>query len=371
MYLMFLRSNIKQIRETFLRVNTQGMKITTADAIITSAEDLDLRDMRHEIRQHLDDSFGQIPEMPILFTMAAVRGGTEARGRALRQVIQRLENDARANPRLRKALARDWHKLGVCFGKAVDYLRQNFSVLTRDYLYSDYMVAILATFFYWHARGPDAKQKEQIRRWFWATTVGSRYSGVNFLRCLPEDIKFFRALAEDSNERFTYRPEVERIDVRRAQYASRTGVTSACYCMLLRRRPVSILDGGLNEIPLDRYATSANRKDRHHIFPRSLLGPLGIPPKFYNSISNICLLTADENQEIGRRRPRSYLGEVRNSGTYFRRKTARHLIPATDESGIWHRDLKKGFMRFLKERTMLICSALEEEAGISLFRRDS
>jgi hypothetical protein len=62
---------------------------------------------------------------------------------------------------------------------------------------------------------------------------------------------------------------------------------------------------------------------------------------------------------------------VRNSGTYFRRKTARHLIPATDESGIWHRDLKKGFMRFLKERTMLICSALEEEAGISLFRRDS
>ena len=368
--LMFVQASISQIRESFLRINTQGMKITTADAIFTKAEDLDLRDIGHEVRQHIDDSFGQIPEMPILFAMAAVRGGTEARGQALRQVIQRLEREARHNLRLRKTLSRDWHRLGVCFGKAVDYLRQNFTVLSRGYLYSDYMVAILATFFYWNGRGPSARQREQLCKWFWATTVGSRYSGRDFFRCLPDDLKFFKKLAANPQARFAYKPEVEKIDVRKAQYASRTGITSACYCMLLRRRPVSILDDGLNEIPIGRYSTSANRKDRHHIFARGVLAALGIPAKLYNSICNICLLTAEENQSIGNRRPRLYLGEVKRTGTHFKRKVTRHLIPVQDSSGVWLQDAKKGFTRFLKERTDLICDALEEEAGIRLFRRD-
>jgi hypothetical protein len=370
MQLMFVRAGISQIRETFLRINTQGMKITTSDAIITGAEELQLRDIRHEVREHLDDSFGQIGEMPILFALAAVRGGTEARGQALRRVINRLESDARDNTHLRKDLAREWSRLGVCFGKTVDYLRQNFNVLSREYLYSDYMVAVLATFFFRNGRGPSAKQREQIRRWFWATTIGSRYSGSNFLRCLPEDLAFFRRLARNPHARFTYRPEAEKIDVRKAQYASRTGITAACYCMLLQRHPVSILDDGLNEIPLDRYSTSANRKDRHHIFPRGMLAALGVPSKSYNSICNICLLTSEENKLIGMRRPRAYLGEVKREGTYFSRKCARHLIPVQDESGVWLREAKKGFMRFVKERTDLICRALEDEAGIRLFRRD-
>jgi hypothetical protein len=130
------------------------------------------------------------------------------------------------------------------------------------------------------------------------------------------------------------------------------------------------MDDGLNEIPRDRYSTDANRRDRHHIYPRGMLAALGVPSRLYNSICNICMLTAEENQSIGMRRPRTYLGDVKETGTYFNRKCARHLIPVNDECGIWLRDAKKGFMRFVKERTECICRALEEEAGIRLFRRD-
>lgn len=369
MHTMIVQAKIAHIRETFLRINTQGMKVTTADAIFTRAEELDLRDIRHEVRQHIDESFGQIPEMPILFAMAAVRGGTEARGQALRVVIQRLGREAKASQQLRKKLEREWHRLGVCFGKAVDYLRDNFKVLSREYLYSDYMVAILALFYFWNRRGPNGKQKEQLRRWFWATAVGSRYSGRNFLRCLPDDLKFFKRLAGNGTARFTYQPEVDRIDVRKAQFASRTGITAAFYCMMLRRRPVSILDDGLNEIPLDRYSTAANRKDRHHVFPRAVLAAAGVSANLYNSICNICLLTAEENQSIGSRRPRSYLGDVEEYGSYFKRKMARHLIPVHDESGLWQSNPTKGFVKFMHERTNIICRELEAEAGIRLFRR--
>jgi hypothetical protein len=326
--------------------------------------------MRHEVRQHIDASFGQLPDMPILFALSAVHGGTEPRGRALRQVIQRLEREAKGDQRLRKGLARDWHKLGTCFGKAVDYLRQNFSVLTREYLYSDYMIATLALFFFWNGRGPSAGQKKELRKWFWATAVGSRYSGRNFSRCLPEDLKFFRRLARNGGARFAYRPEMDRNDVRKAQYASRTGITTAFYCMMLCRRPVSILDDGVNEIPLEHYSTAANRKDRHHIFPRTPVAQAGIPAAQYNSVCNICLLTAEENQSINARRPRSYLGDVRENGTYFKRKMSRHLIPVHADSGVWQRDVRRGFTRLIQERTDLICQALEAEGGMHLFRRE-
>jgi hypothetical protein len=373
MHLMFVEANLAVVRESFLRINTQGMKIRTADAIFTRAESLDLRDFRHEVRQHVDAVFGLIPEMPILFAMAAVREPTQTqpRGQALRQQIKKLEEEAQSDDQLRRLLARDWSRLGVCFGKAVDYLRENFCVLTRDYLYSDYVVAMLACFLFWNnRRGPSARQKELIRRWFWATTVGTRYTGTKFLRCLSDDLKFFWRLARNGSARFEYNAEVDRIDVRKAQFASRTGITSSFYCMLLRRGPVSILDNGLNELPIERYATRANRKDRHHVFPRAVLAPLGIPANLYNSICNICLLTAEENQSIGSRRPRNYLGEVRDEGTFFKRKMARHLLPVnTDSSGVWAPDVTRGFMQFLIERRNLICRTLEDEAGFPLFRR--
>jgi hypothetical protein len=233
------------------------------------------------------------------------------------------------------------------------------------------MLSMLAYFFFHNRRrGPSAKQAEEIRKWFWATSVGSRYSGRDFNRCVPADLKFFEALAKNPARRFRYDPQVERVDVRKAQYASRTAITSAVYCMLLLRGPVNLLDEGLNEIPVQRYSTRANRKDRHHIFPRQPLANEDIPAKLYNSISNVCLLVAEENQMIGSKRPRSYLDDLNRPGFAFKRKMSRHLIPVDEASGVWNANVKRSFRRFLEQRTKLICHALEEQAGIRLFRTE-
>ena len=102
------------------------MKVTTADAIFTQAEALNLRDIVHELRQHVDAAFSEIPDEPLLFVLSAIRGGSEARGRAIETTIRRLNKEASTDPRLRKSLARDWNRLGPCVGKAVDYLRERF-----------------------------------------------------------------------------------------------------------------------------------------------------------------------------------------------------------------------------------------------------
>ena len=369
MHSMFMKAEVEQIRECFLRINTQGMKVTTADAIFTRAESLKLRDIVHEARQHLDESFSGIPDQPILFMLSIIRGGTEASGKSVNAIIQKLDREAKLNTKLRKGLARDWDKIGPCIGKAADYLRERFSVLNREYLGSDYMLAMLACFFFWNARGPSSTQAVEIRKWFWATSVGSRYSGRDFSRCVPKDIKYFKQLARSPAHRFQYKPQVESIDVRKSQYAAHTSITCAVYCMLLQRGPVYLFDNGLNPIPKDRYSTNANRKDRHHIFPKGLLNNADIHSSSYNSIANICLLVAEENQQVGSQLPRKYLASLQSDFSGFYKKLNRHLIPFDGMNGLSDRKISSGFRRFLGERTKLICDALEKEAGISLFRR--
>jgi hypothetical protein len=201
--------------------------------------------------------------------------------------------------------------------------------------------------------------------------VGARYSGRNFLRCIKEDVGFFERLSRKGNARFQYPPQVDKVDLRRTQYAGHTGIGSAFYSLLLMQRPVSILDEGINEIPLEKYATSANRKDRHHIFPRKPLLNAGIQVNRYNSICNICLLTAEENQSIGSRLPRSYLADISDKKKLFARKMNRHLIPAGENGGVWDRNVKRGFSRLITDREDLISRSFEREAGIRLFRRDA
>lgn len=369
--LMFVRMKIDQVKECFLRINTQGMKLTAADAIFTKAEGLELRDLVHDARGQLDPAFRDIGEIPILWAIAAMHGGIEARGIAINQAISRMQRKADEDPRFRKRLGREWSRLVQCLGKGLDYLRQNFSVLNRDFLYSDYVLAMLALFLYWNRGGPTERQSEEIRKWFWATAVGGRYSGRNFHRCVPEDVRFFKRLAERRNARFRYSQQVEKADIRRAQYQSHTGIGAAFYCMMALQRPVSILDDGINPVPLDRYSTPANRKDRHHIFPRGPLRHLKVPLTDYNSICNVCLLTAEENQRIGSRRPSAYLREPACNKKRFGKKMRSHLIPSDDTSGLWDRSFKRGFRQFMRARTELLCREFEHAAGIRLFRRDA
>jgi hypothetical protein len=374
MHVMFIDGKIDQIKECFLRINTLGMKVTTADAIITQAETLNLRDFTHEVRAQIGDpGFRGIPEMPILFALVATQGGkegTEVRGRALLRQVRNLEAQAIHDDRRRRRLAADWTKLASCFGRAVDYLRDQFSVLSRDYLGYDYITSILALFYFWNGRGPSERQKREIAKWFWATCVGQRYSGGEFLRCIRTDTRFFRKLARNPRMKFHYRPVKDPSHVRGTQYSGRTGMGCAVYCVLLERRPVSVMEDGLNEVSRSRYAAPANRKERHHIFPRRVMQHVEESPSRYNSIANVCLLTAEENRQIGNKQPRTYLADVQSNTRYFRKKMERHLIPSDDQSGIWLKNVKRGFSRFINQRVALICRALEDKAKIRLFRRD-
>lgn len=135
----------------------------------------------------------------------------------------------------------------------------------------------------------------------------------------------------------------------------------------MQKNPLYLESG--NRIPLEEVASFANKKNKHHIFPKALLQRNEFSSKEANSLCNICYIVAEENQSIGSKKPRVYLAKYRKR-KQFAKVMKSHLIPYKKDSGLWSVNIKKGYRRFLDQRLDLICKAFEKEAGIRLFRED-
>lgn len=359
--------DLDEVRELFIRINTQGMRIGSADAAFARAARFDLRERAQELRQHLPAAFRRVPYETILQALAFVEGIEDVGERAYATVIRdwdrRLQDDGKGDGAA--AILKTWNRLRRAFESAVEYLSTYRYVVDETILPSNNMLAALSVYFFHHQGQPRGRAREEIRRWFWATGVGQRYSGRGYRENLKADCAFFRKLARSDRARFYFAPTADRSDIRRSEYNRRTSLTDAFFCLLLAQQPRFFANG--ERMPSREVASRASRDNKHHIFPKAQLVRLGIPVRDYNSICNICLVSAQENQEFGSRQPKAYLDEVRRR-RHFRRTLESHLVPRTAIGALLDFNLSSGFRTFRAERQGAIAGAFESEAGVKLFR---
>lgn len=369
---MVRSATVDEIGEVFIRLNSQGMRITSVDRAIALMGKLDVRAMAHELRQRVRDegfALGGIDPILMGFNLITERPQIDGDPPQLeimaRRWSQRIESDKKEKERFRKL----WHKYQRAFTLAVDYLRHRFPVHDESYLPSVNMLATLAVFFFHHPGQPRQRQAAEIRKWFWATGVAQRYSGRGYHRNIVSDARLFESLAQGANRRFVFRDRLDPVlDIQSAEYASRSARTRTFFCLLASLKPQYLKTG--MPIPLgQRVISHANRKHRHHVFPQAQLRKR-FQSRVYNSLCNICFLVAEDHKTIGMRLPRYYLNDYREAGRkQFRRVMRSHLIPVGDESGVWERGVVRSFRRFRQQRLALICAEFEKAAGIKLFRR--
>jgi hypothetical protein len=371
--LVIVRSaSLDEIGEVFIRVNSQGMRITSADRAIALMGKLDVRAMAHELRQKVrDEVFGLGGIDPILMgfnlimEQPSLDGDPPKLEAMARRWSKRIERDESEKQRFRRL----WHKYRNAFLSAVDYLHHRFPVHDESYLPSANMLATLAVFFFHHPGQPNRRQANEIRKWFWTTGVAQRYSGRGYHRNIVADAKLFESLAHGANRHFAFRDRLDPVlDIQGAEYASRAARTRTFFCLLASRKPRYLENG--EPIPFGRSVIShANRKHRHHIFPQAQLSA-HFSSRVYNSLCNICFLVSRDNEKIGSRLPRHYLADFRDAGRQqFRRVMRSHLIPVGDDSGVWERGAVRAFKHFRQHRLAMICAAFEKEAGAKLFRK--
>ena len=362
-WLMFVDTvDLDDVRDTFVRINSLGTPIRTADRAFARATSVNLRGLVRELQGQLKEGFEGLSEEMILQAASLLLGSKDVGARA----IERLVRSADGSDRGQREIQRLWRRLAPAFANAVDYLAQHFGVTHRSHLPSETMVAVLAAFFYYNnSRRPSRSASRQLRHWFWATAIGSRYTGRGFRQNLVPDFGLMQRLAERGTGRFTA-DRVPPEEPSRAEYARPGSLTNGFFCMLRVTGPRYLEDG--EPIPVDRYVARGNRSDRHHIFPRALLRRAGVPARKVNSLPNVCFLVARENQSVGRKHPRDYLYEVPQGARARSRAVKSHLIPI-DSAWADERNAKRSFATFTALRTKLIARRFEELAGARLFVR--
>lgn len=354
-------------RELFIRINSAGTPIAAADRAFARAAEFDLREHAEQAWAELPPAFRGLSHETLLQARALLDGLDAVAAEAMERVATLWDAQIQADQRAVARFSKEWAAQQRAMHRALDLLRAKFCVLDDGLLPSQYMVSTLTVFFAHRPKQPTPAQLAQLRVWFWATALGQRYSGSGYRQNILDDSRFFKALAEGRAETFRLSERIDPDELRRAAYGRRSSVADAFFCLLIAQKPQYLSNG--TEMQVSDFASAANRRHKHHVFPRQhLRQQAGLSQRAINSILNLCLIPGEENSQFGARPPRKYL-EPFVGNTHFKRVMARHLLPIGEDDGLWDPNPSKGYLRFLKTREALVCAEFERAAGAKLFRR--
>lgn len=359
--LSFEGLDYNDVKEIFIRINSAGTTVSRADTLFARATDVNLRDHLLNTRRRLKNGFCNISIEAMQNTIALVYGATTISGKAYEPFLQAIENDKKQNKHFHKI----WKKLEYGYEEAADFLVNHLKVSSPVLLPSQNLYSILAYFFFLNQSRVKPNQLKEIKKWFWHTCCGERYSGAGFNKNIPEDIVFFKKLANNKTAKYFITEKIDPVDFLKTSYKEAGSTISTAYKLMLRaQKPRYLING--QEMLLDQQSSISNRKDQHHIFPNDLLRRNSISPKLRNSITNICYLESDENQSISNKHPRHYLMSY-CTAKHFGKVMKSHLIPAESDKAVWQPNVKKAFPTFLNERGKIIIKQFEYLAGTKLF----
>jgi hypothetical protein len=148
------KADLKEIGEVFVRVNSQGMRITSADRAIARIGKLDVRAMAQELRQQVRENvfaLGTIDPILMGFNLISERPELDSLAPKLDVMAQHWSNRIEDNPAELAQFRKQWHRYRNAFLSAVDYLHHKFPVYNESFLPSANMLATLSVFFYYHA----------------------------------------------------------------------------------------------------------------------------------------------------------------------------------------------------------------------------
>jgi hypothetical protein len=288
--------DVKDVAKIFERINNTGQRLRLFDLMValTYSPTFYLRQRIREVISELDASnFGELDEGAFLQLMAAVQSG-----RISRDAILEMRESS-------QELAPIVDSLSVASKKAVDYLRTDLFVFADDLLpYERQFVALAYVFA--KRTTLNATERRVVERWFLSTSFSERYrrggEGI-----FGDDLKVLLDSVDrgDLDERFA--GDIESTLFAKSEFRKGSALSHAFASILARKRPRSIWDA--TPIVLEDALSSFNRKEFHHIFPRSYLIAKNIEEN--SVLANFCLLPAAHNKAIGNRPPAEYFAVLR------------------------------------------------------------
>jgi hypothetical protein len=111
-----------------------------------------------------------------------------------------------------------------------------------------------------------------------------------------------------------------------SEFRKGSAMANAFVALLASVSPRNLVNG--SAIDTAKALSAYNRKEFHHIFPQAFLRGKGLGAGETNSLANFCMLSSEQNKQIGDRPPSEYIAEIKtNLGAEFGKVLESNLIP--------------------------------------------
>lgn len=371
---------IEKMKEIFVRINSGGMKVSQVDELFAQTTGINLRD---KVRKLIIESerevkgYKNLPERLIFIMLAGTHCYREKSGaikskqkstapRLRTEAIKKAVSYYSENPSEFKGV---WKRLETAFKKAALFLKEKCGVNSYEVLPTDGLLVVATLFHFW-AKTPRSHGLNNLCELFWVASVQNRYSGEGYDEFLWDDVSTIYKIADGKNGKkvgfdFSSQSPRKLSDLAASNYREKTNIVKAVKCLLAHSVPRFLFseEGAVSRA--ERFIPS-QELELHHIFPDSLLEENGFKADVRNTLMNICLLPAIENQRISNKPPRVYLKDAKKVEG-FPANAQSHLIPVGTSSGVWKKDVKVAFELFRVDRAKMIAKKFNEVSGQELF----
>lgn len=287
------RSN-KEVCSIFQRINSSGTPLSSLE-LLTAWTWSDKFDLRREIDALLDilaDKGYEKIDQPLLMRMLASIACSSINESDLVDV----------NP---NELVTGMGALKKAVLAAVDFLEGQLKI--RNIVFLPFPIMMIPiVIFYVEIKKPNAIQLNQLRKWFWQCSLTLKYkAGTN--RSVLEDLDKIKRVAHGETP-FNDSSTNVRSGIFHSPWRINSTAAKASLCLMAQLQPKSFLTG--SEVDLGTVLSAYNARQFHHIYPKGYLNKEDFSFHEANVISNICFLSAQENNTISDKNPQKYFGDI-------------------------------------------------------------
>ncbi len=311
---------VDEVCPIFERINSSGTRLSTYDLMVaaTWSEEFDLNDEATAIAESLaPKGFEDIEGDTILKCMSGVHNESIKKKDVLDlRRLARTDLDS-LSARTREALL-----------KSVDALTTEFGIYSWDFLPYEALIVITSAVF--SGEGTlSAEAVTRLRQWFWRSAFSQHYRGASesFVSKDIASVRGFVAGADGDASDFGEMPSADVIA--RTAFRSNNSRSRAVVLALASQNPRNLTNGAA--IDVAEALSSFNKKQFHHVYPKAHLRRVNSPGE-HNSLANICMLAASENQKISDTDPTAYLPQcIGTLGPDASAVFVSNLLPRPDE----------------------------------------
>jgi hypothetical protein len=237
--------------------------------------------------------------------------------------------------------------------KVVDLLTTEFGIYSWDFLPYEALVVIL-TKIYHDRKALNATEVRRLKQWFWRSSFNERYRGASE-NYISNDISTIEKFAiQDNSDAAIFGDPPSDVILKTIEFRSNNSRSRALILALAKRGPLNLTNGAV--VDCTEALSSFNKKQFHHIYPKAYLKRTGSGEQ-HNSLANICIIAASENNRISDSDPNNYLPELAaNLGSAADSVFESNYMPAPTQ--LDYSTLE--YSAFLKERSALLQNAIAQ-----------